>query len=89
MGSAVDQTIMEDGTAFARVRDRALRGDTDRLAYFEWSLDADSPDVVDEATAPDPQSWAATNPALGIRISPDYLEAEARELDAAGSRWSG
>ena len=86
MGSAVDQTIMEDGTAFARVRDRALRGDIDRLAYFEWSLDADSPDVVDEATAADPKSWALTNPALGIRISPDYLEAEARELDCARVR---
>ena len=32
----------------------------------------------------DPRSWAKTNPALGIRISPDYLEAEARELDARG-----
>ena len=47
-------------------------------------LDADSPDVVDEATASDPRSWALTNPALGIRISPDYLEAEARELDSRG-----
>ena len=56
----------------------------DRLAYFEWSLDADSPDVVEEATALDPKSWALTNPALGIRISPDYLEAEARELDSRG-----
>jgi hypothetical protein len=84
MGSAVDQTIMEDGTAFARVRDRALRGDHDRLAYFEWSLDAESPDVVGDEVALDPRSWAATNPALGIRISPDYLEAEARELDSRG-----
>ena len=84
MGSAVDQTIMEDGYAFARVRDRALHGDTDRLAYFEWSLDAETPDQVDEAMAVNPKAWAKTNPALGIRISPDYLKAEARELDPRG-----
>lgn len=84
MGSAVDQTEQADGVAFARVRDRALNGDHDRLAYFEWSLDADTPDDVDEKTALDPKVWAQTNPALGIRISEDYLKAEARELDARG-----
>ena len=65
-------------------RDRALNGNTDRLAYFEWSLDAESPDVVGDEVALDPKTWAKTNPALGIRISPDYLKAEARELDARG-----
>lgn len=82
MGSAVDQATMEDGVVFARVRDRALNGDTDRLAYFEWSLDAETPDMVEEEVAADPGSWAATNPALGIRITEDYVDAEARELDA-------
>ena len=75
---------MEDGVAFARVRERALNGEPDRLAYFEWSLGADTPDEVDEMTALDPKVWAATNPALGIRITPDYLKAEARELDPRG-----
>ena len=84
MGSAVDQTEQADGVAYARVRDRALNGDHDRLAYFEWSLDAETPDEVDEKTALDPKVWAQTNPALGIRISEDYLKAEARELDARG-----
>lgn len=81
MGSAVDQTIMEDGVVFARVRDRALSGEAERLAYFEWSLDAETPDQVELELPRDMQKLAAANPALGIRISPDYLEAEWRELD--------
>jgi hypothetical protein len=80
-GSAVDQTIHEDGVVFARVRDRALGGKADRLAYFEWSLDAASPDDVDADAAADPLSWAATNPALGIRISPEYVEEEQGSLE--------
>ncbi len=36
-GSAVDQDEHPDGVVFARVRERALAGDSDRLAYFEWS----------------------------------------------------
>lgn len=81
-GSAVDQAIHEDGVVFARVRDRALNGDHARLAYFEWSLDFDTPDQVEDELMDDPASAAATNPAYGVRISPDYIEAERRELDS-------
>lgn len=81
MGSAVDQQIHDDGVVFARVRDRALSGADDRLAYFEWSFEADSPADVPEEAASDPSVWAETNPALGIRISPDYVASEQRELD--------
>ena len=80
-GSAVDQTIHEDGVVFARVRDRALSDDTDRLAYWEWSHEAETPDQVEESQAADVEVWAATNPALGVRIMPDYIHAERRELD--------
>lgn len=79
-GSAVDREIHEDGVVFARVRHRALTGDHDRLAYFEWSLDYDTPDQVPVEVAKDPHAWAAVNPALGIRITPDYVKAEQREL---------
>lgn len=82
MGSAVDQASMDDGVVFARVRARALSGDHKRLAYFEWSLDAETPDQVEPAQSVDPVVWAATNPALGRRISLDYLQAEHREMDA-------
>lgn len=80
-GSAVDQTIQEDGVVFARARDRALNGTDPRLAYFEWSLPYETPDEVPEEVMADVRSAAATNPALGIRISPDYIEAELRDLD--------
>lgn len=79
-GSAVDQREHQDGVVFARVRERALSGEDDRLAYFEWSLDCDSPDEVRDDMAGDLLSWAATNPAFGIRITREYIEAERQEL---------
>lgn len=78
-GSAVDQAVHEDGVVFARVRARALSGDHRRLAYWEWSLDYETPDQI-----PDDldihEAAASTNPAYGVRISPDYVDAEALEL---------
>lgn len=79
-GSAVDQLEHEDGVAFARVRERALAGEDPRLAYFEWSLEADSPLEVTDDQALDVEAWARTNPALGIRITPEYIRAEREEL---------
>jgi hypothetical protein len=84
MGSAVDKEIMEDGTVFARVREEALKGEDERLAYFEWSLDIDDPDEVPETLAEDLESWARTNPAFGIRITPDYLKTERSALGLRG-----
>jgi hypothetical protein len=81
MGSAVDQTIHEDGVSFARVRARALEGNDPRLAYFEWSMDAETPDLVDDSMLEDLMELARSNPALGRRIMPDYIDAERRELD--------
>ena len=83
-GSAVDQMEHEDGLVFARVRDRALNGDHERLAYFEWSLDVDTPAELEESVALDPDAWAQTNPALGLRITPEYIRAEFDELDLRG-----
>jgi hypothetical protein len=81
MGSAVDQLLMEDGVVFASVRERALAGEDPRLAYFEWSLDAEAPDVVEETVAGSADAWAQANPAFGVRISGEYVTAERRELD--------
>lgn len=83
-GSAVDQREHLDGLAFARVRESALAGEDDRLAYFEWSLDVESPDVLTEQQAVDQASWAETNPALGIRITPEYIRAERGQLTPRG-----
>lgn len=80
-GSAVDQQIHEHGTVFARLRDRALKGDDPSLAYFEWSVDAQSPDDVTDDMLADPVLWAQANPALGDRISVEHVEKELRSMD--------
>ena len=83
-GSAVDQETMEHGLVFARLRERGIKGDDPRLAYFGWGAPFDHPDEVDDEAATDPEVWAAANPALGIRISADYIEMEQRALSARG-----
>lgn len=81
-GSAVDQEVHEHGVAFARIRERGLRGGDPALAYFEWSLDRDSPAKVDERTATEAASWAQSNPGLGIRIAAEHVANEQRSMDA-------
>ncbi|MGH8950183.1 MAG: terminase [Acidimicrobiia bacterium] len=57
-----------------RLCKRGRAGTSDSLAYFEWcATDTDSLDAQ--------ESWARANPALGIRISPEFV---ARELEALG-----
>jgi hypothetical protein len=84
-GSAVDQEIHEHGLVFARVRERAIKGDDPDLIYFEWSAgngepEKDHPSAVFEETAVDPAAWAQANPALGIRIRPEVIAAEQRSM---------
>jgi hypothetical protein len=79
-GTAVDQEFQEHGVVLARVRERGLHGNDPTLAYFEWSVDCDSPDDLSQLVARDPEAWADANPALGIRITPDYIAAEQRAL---------
>jgi hypothetical protein len=74
----------KDSTHFGRMRNRALKGDP-RLFFAEWSIDActdfctsdceihDKPDTI--------ESWAKSNPALGIRISVEHIEAEMHAMD--------
>jgi hypothetical protein len=66
-----------DGEVFTRVREAALAGKDDRLAYLEWSADPDDP--VDDV-----ETWAKANPALGTRISVEAVQAEFRELSPEG-----
>lgn len=81
-GSAVDQLVHENGVVFSRVRARAIARNDPRLAYFEWSIDADNPDLVTPEQSADPSCVAQANPALGIRIDLGYVEDERRELPA-------
>lgn len=91
VGSAVDQTVHEHGVVFARIRERALRGDDPSLAYFEHSVgnpdpDDDRPWTPDHpevaAVLDDPHAWATGNPGLGIRITEEHIENERRSMDA-------
>jgi hypothetical protein len=81
-GSPVDQETHLNGIVFSRVRQRGMRGDDPALMYAEFSVDADKPGDVSAETAKDPAAWAQANPALGIRISPEYVEKEQRSLSA-------
>lgn len=45
-----------------------------KLAYFEWS-------APDDASHDAPEAWAQANPALGIRISEDFIDTERGALE--------
>lgn len=81
-GSAVDQEHMEHGVVFARVRDRAIRGEDPSLAYFGWSPAFDKPSDIPPEVAADPVTWAQANPALGIRIGVEHVANEHRSMDS-------
>lgn len=80
-GSAVDQFVHEDGVVLARVRERGIAGEDPRLAYFEWSVDAESPDALDRRAVIDRGEWRAANPGFGIRIPEAAIEDELSSLD--------
>lgn len=58
------------------LRTRGRSEDPGRLAYFEWSAPDDA--LLDDRTA-----WAAANPAMGIRISEEFIETERHALTDA------
>lgn len=82
-GSAVDQQKNEHGVAFSRIRQQGLKGDAG-LAYFEFSIEGDDPSRVPIEVLQDAQMWALSNPSLGIRIAPEYVERELIKLGARG-----
>jgi phage terminase large subunit-like protein len=64
---------METSEQLLRVHDRALAGDSPRLAYFEWSADP-------ALGLDNPDAWAQANPALGIRIDEEFIRSEREAL---------
>lgn len=81
-GTAVDQRIHENGVVLSRVRHRGMEGTDQSLAYFEWSADFENPEQIPEAAAIDPEEWTKANPALGVRITEDYIAREQATLDS-------
>jgi hypothetical protein len=86
-GSAVDQTEMDHGLVFARVRKRGIQGGDPSLAWFGWeAVNASSgtpfehPEDVDTESSLDPDVWASANPALGLRIDPEHMLKEWRSM---------
>jgi hypothetical protein len=72
---------MENGVVFARVRERAVKGEDPSLAYFGWSPPFEHPNEVTETHAADPETWAQANPGLGIRITEEHIAREQRSMD--------
>jgi hypothetical protein len=62
----------ESSEVLARLKERGTEG-SGRLAYFEWSAES-------KAGLDDQDAWAASNPGLGIRIMPEFVEAERAAL---------
>jgi hypothetical protein len=81
-GSAVDQTIHENGEQLAGLREKAIRGSEARLVYLEWSVDAPNPADVPAEVLHDQSAWASSNPAFRIRVTPEYIADELGALDA-------
>lgn len=59
-----------DSVQLGRVRERGIKGTDPDLAFFEWSVDDAGYDPAD------PRCWAQANPALGIRLSAEYMRRE-------------
>lgn len=68
---------METSEQLRRVRERGVNREGKRLAFFEWSA---PPDV----DLDDREAWAQANPALGIRITEEFVESERDAMDDLG-----
>lgn len=69
---------MPESDLLAGLREQGMDGTAERLAYYEWSADDDS-DPLDK------DSWYQANPALGYRISEEYVQDEYDTFIAAGA----
>ncbi len=65
------------GEPLYRLRDRALQGGDERLAYFDWGAEPG-------ADLDDRQIWAATNPSLGLRIEEQTIADERAAMTDLG-----
>lgn len=79
------EALAEDGvgSAFLRVRSRAVTGESKRAAWMEFSLGVDLDVLSDDeirALAVDKANWYRVNPALGRRVFEQTIEDELGEL---------
>lgn len=69
------------GEVMFQLRKRAKAGGDDSLGYRDWGLDGDL-DNLDTIDLDDEGNYAATNPALGIRITLETIQRERRSMSA-------
>ena len=82
VGTAPRQQLHPHCRVLARVRRRALAGDTARLAYLEWSVDPDGMNPEQRRRLRvDRRAWAQANPGYAIRLNEDVITAELGMLD--------
>lgn len=75
-GSAVNEEVHADGRVLTAVREGAVSGESESLAYFEWSIDKSDPSELTQRESLDEALLRQANPALGRRISLEYLRQE-------------
>ena len=68
-------TAKSDSSVFRNIRERALSGESERLAWFEWSTE-------EIGNIHDKKRWYETNPSLGYLIQESTIEAESEQMDA-------
>lgn len=81
-----------DAVVLSRLRARALAGEDPRLLWLEWSVALEAYEAAERlrktgevnAVAADRGSWAAANPALGYRLSEDFVGVELASMSARG-----
>lgn len=69
------------GTVFRRRRNICLTNPGNHDSWHEWSIEAKS---IDEIPVEDKTLWYMTNPALGLRLTEEFIEEELRTMDRAG-----
>lgn len=71
------------GDQLYALRERAKRGGAG-LAWFDWGLQDVDLENLEDVNLDDPDLWAATNPAYGIRISEEFIGREREALSPEG-----
>ena len=82
-GSAVDKEVHEHGIVLARMRERGIAKE-DEVAYFEYSMEGENPDLVPDKLLEDEAELRKANPALGSRIDIKNLLSAKRSMSARG-----
>jgi len=83
VSTAVDRLAQPDGLVLAKVRENAIGGASPDQTFLEWSVPTPPSGRPEDVDIHDESLWPLANPALGIRISLEYIR---REIDTLGRR---